>query len=209
MTFNPGIAADRKQARRAAPSAHVFVGDQDSEGVIRHCLDDLGVHDAEFTTGTIEVATATLAKRASPRLLIVDVSGLEDAVTRIKELAQVCEPNTGVVVIGDRNDVVLYRELKYAGVVEYFFKPLVGSLLRPTCGGILTGHVEQHARIGKLVFVVGVRGGVGATTIAVNTAWHLAEARQRWVLLLDLDLQGGRRGAPAGRYAGARAPRSL
>jgi pilus assembly protein CpaE len=49
----------------------------------------------------------------------------------------------------------------------------------------------QAARTGKLVFVLGVRGGVGATTIAVNTAWYLAETRQRWVMLVDLDLQGG------------------
>jgi pilus assembly protein CpaE len=36
-----------------------------------------------------------------------------------------------------------------------------------------------------------VRGGVGATTIATQAAWHLAEEHQRRVLLLDLDLQSG------------------
>jgi pilus assembly protein CpaE len=39
--------------------------------------------------------------------------------------------------------------------------------------------------------VLGVRGGVGATTIAALTTWYLAEERQRRVLLLDLDLQSG------------------
>jgi pilus assembly protein CpaE len=57
---------------------------------------------------------------------------------------------------------------------------------------VLRGEAEsQAARTGKLIFVIGVRGGVGATTIAVNTAWYLAETRQRWVMLVDLDLQGG------------------
>ncbi len=41
------------------------------------------------------------------------------------------------------------------------------------------------------MFVVGVRGGVGATTIATNLAWYFAEVRQRRVLLLDLDLHTG------------------
>jgi pilus assembly protein CpaE len=38
---------------------------------------------------------------------------------------------------------------------------------------------------------MGVRGGVGATTLAANAAWHVSEARQRWTMLLDLDMQAG------------------
>ena len=37
-----------------------------------------------------------------------------------------------------------------------------------------------------LSHVLGVRGGVGNTTIAVNTCWFLSERHQRGVLLLDL-----------------------
>lgn len=175
-----------------APTAQIFVADRDSEGVIRQSLSDLGVQGAEFVTGTVESAIAALAQQPSPHLLIVDISGIEDPHARVNELAEVCEPTTGVVVIGDRNDIRLYRELKIAGVVEYFFKPLVGDLVTRTCNGILTGSVEQRSsRTGKLIFILGVRGGVGATTIAVNTAWALSETGSRWVMLLDLDLQGG------------------
>ncbi len=39
--------------------------------------------------------------------------------------------------------------------------------------------------------VVGARGGVGTTSIAVNLAWHLANRQNRRVALLDLDLQNG------------------
>jgi pilus assembly protein CpaE len=42
-----------------------------------------------------------------------------------------------------------------------------------------------------LVFVVGARGGVGATTVATSLAWYFAEIRQRRTLLLDLDLHAG------------------
>jgi len=173
-------------------TAQVYVVDRDSEGVIRQALNDLGVQDAEFVQGTVEMATHTLAKQPSPRLLIVDVSGVDDPVMRLGALAEVCEPNTGVLVIGDRNDIILYRDLKAKGVVEYFFKPLISDLVARACSGILTGAAaDQAARTGKLVLVLGVRGGVGATMIAVNTAWYLAVTRQRWVMLLDLDLQSG------------------
>jgi pilus assembly protein CpaE len=111
---------------------------------------------------------------------------------RLDALAEVSEPGTGVVAIGDTNDIRIYRQIRDAGVAEYYFKPLVGNLVTRTLNTILNGGTEQRGtRTGKLVFVLGVRGGDGATTIAVNTAWHLAETGQRRVLLVDLDLQLG------------------
>jgi pilus assembly protein CpaE len=192
MTDNLVKFADHVVDRSAQPSAQVFIQDQDSEGIVRQALNNLGIPDAEFVTGNIQNAISALAKGQSPRLLIVDVSGIDNPIARVDELANVCEPSTGVVVVGDRNDIILYRNLKHAGVFEYFFKPLVGDLLTRACNSVLTGTVEpQSIRSGKLVFVLGVRGGVGATTIAVNTSWSLAETRQRWVMLLDLDLYSG------------------
>ncbi|AXK82927.1 response regulator receiver protein [Pseudolabrys taiwanensis] len=180
-------------ARPGATTVQVFVPDTETAATIRQALGSLGVADAEFVSGNAVSATERLSRQPSPRLLIVDVSGLDNPADAIDALAEVCEPNTGVIVVGDRNDIVLYRELKQAGVFEYFFKPVVGTLVTRACSAVLTGNLEAQApaRTGKVVFVLGVRGGVGATTIAVNTAWYLAEARQRWVMLVDLDMQGG------------------
>jgi pilus assembly protein CpaE len=176
----------------AASSALVFVRDRDSEGVIRQCLSDLAVVTTEFKNGGVDDAIAELATRPSPRLLIVDVHGVDDPVARIRELANVCEPTTGVVVIGELNDIRFYRNLKAAGVVEYYFKPLVRTLIMQTLNGIITGSTARpKSNTGKLIFVVSVRGGAGATTIAVATAWYLAETHKRRVSLLDLDLQFG------------------
>ena len=78
------------------------------------------------------------------------------------------------------------------GSSSIFFKPLVGNLISLSFHSILTGGPKQQgSRTGKLVFVLGMRGGEGATTIATNMAWHLGEIGQRRVLLLDLDLQFG------------------
>jgi len=183
--INPGLHV-------AASSALVFVRDRDSEGVIRQCISDLGVVASDFKNGGVDDAIIELASRASPRLLIVDVQGVEDPVARIRDLANVCEPTTGVVVVGELNDIRFYRNLKAAGVVEYYFKPLVRTMIMKTCNAILTGSTDQpKSNVGKLVFVVSVRGGAGGTTIAVATAWYLAETHKRRVTLLDLDLQFG------------------
>ncbi|PNG27145.1 AAA family ATPase [Methylocella silvestris] len=179
-------------SRSGTPNAKIFVSDLDSEGVIRQALDDLGVNDAEFVAGDVVTAAAALATQTSPKLLIVDISGVADPVLRIDELAERCEPDVGVVVIGDRNDIILYRNLRNAGVVEYFFKPLVRDVVKRICNNVLTGDDKRATpRTAKLIFVLGLRGGVGATTIAANAAWYLAEIRQRWVMLVDLDLYSG------------------
>jgi len=180
--------------RSPAPPAMAFVSDLETEELVRRALGDLGVVDADFTRGTVEAATTALARRKTPRLLIVDISGVENPLLRINELAEKCEPEVSVVTVGDRNDILLYQDLKTAGVAEYFFKPLVRDSLKRVCNRLLNGACEErpaNASAGKLVFVLGVRGGVGATTIAVNAAMRLAEKGQRWVMLVDLDLGGG------------------
>lgn len=179
-------------ARKAMPTAHVFVSDQDSEGIIRQSMNVLGLENTSYTTGTVDTAIAAFKKDRSPNLLIVDVSGISCPVASMKKLAEVCELDVRVVVVGEKNDIILYRDLKNIGISEYFLKPVVRDVFTRTCNNILFPKREQPKfRTGKPIFVLGVRGGVGTTTIATNTAWDLAEIRHRHTMLLDLDVQSG------------------
>jgi len=173
-----------------AATAIAYLLDADSEGVVRNSFVDLGFTEMHVRHGGIDTAIEELARHGWPRFLIVDISGISDPLPRINRLAEISDPETEVIVVGDRNDIVLYRELKAAGVAEYFYKPLIGGLLNRALVGDGAA-IARSSRSGKLVFVLGVRGGVGATTIATNLAWYFAEARQRKVLLLDLDLHAG------------------
>ena len=110
------------------PAASVYVSDENSAGLIRQSFNDLGLSNVQFTMGDVKAATAAMTRLPSPRLLVVDISDVEEPVARIGELAQVCEPGTGVIVIGRNNDIRLYRELRNAGVAEYFYKPLVRNV---------------------------------------------------------------------------------
>jgi pilus assembly protein CpaE len=176
----------------SGPVALAFTADDETAGAVRRCFTDLALIDARVERAGIEAATGMLARAHSPRILIVDISGEKDPLPKLHRLADVCDPATSVMVVGDRNDVVLYRDLKRLGVAEYFFKPLVPELLERALQSAFAGTVEAPpGRTGKLVVVFGVRGGVGSSTIAVNAAWHLAEELKRHVALLDLDLQGG------------------
>jgi pilus assembly protein CpaE len=176
----------------------VYVRDGDSEGLIRQALSDLGVSDAAFKPGGVSKAIADLSAGPSPRLLIVDVSDLADPTEPIAQLVGLCHPSTGVLVVGQSNDIRLYRALKDAGATEYFFKPLVTALVSRACAAILVnagepyqGQAQPGPRTGRLILVMGARGGVGVTSIAVRTAWRLSTHPPRQVVLVDLDLQFG------------------
>ncbi len=194
-----GASAPAQRATSAGgPSALVYVRDEDSESVVRQALGDLRISDVEYKTGGVVVAITELSKKPAPRLLIVDASGLADPAAAVSEVIGLCVPSTAVLVIGDSNDIRLYRELLDAGASEYFFKPLVTSLVSRACADAFSSErdpAERQRRApvrkGKLILVVGARGGVGATTIAVRTAWGLAEHPPRPVAFVDLDLQFG------------------
>ncbi|HBK04871.1 MAG TPA: response regulator receiver protein, partial [Acetobacteraceae bacterium] len=181
------VSPTTANANNNSPKVMVFVSDEDSMGVIRQSLGDVGLKNASFVAGNVTTATAAMAQGPSPRMLIVDISKVDDPNARISELAEVCEPGTAVIVIGTDNDIRLYRGLKVAGVAEYFFKPLVRNVVARACDDILKGKgaatSSATSNTGRLVLVLGVRGGVGATTIAVGTAWQMAEVHKRWVML--------------------------
>jgi len=193
LTASAGIGPSRVSGDgNVSFAARVFVTDQGSEGVIRESLAALGVHNAQLTTGDVTAAIAALAKESSPQLLIVDISGIGDPLAKMHALAEVCGPNISVIVIGERNDIAFYRELKSMGTSDYLLKPLVRNLLTGTCKSILAPQTQHSSpRTGRLAFVLGVRGGVGATTIATNLTWCMAETKRRHTVLVDLDLQKG------------------
>jgi pilus assembly protein CpaE len=191
------MAAIAPKALRPVPAATaagamIFTSDDESQTIIRKCLAGLGVPAPQFNSGGIANAISKLGREPSPRMLIVDINGIDDPLVQIHELAEVCEPGTGVLVIGSRNDIALYRELRGAGIAEYLVKPLIASQVSRVCHSILTGESDQpDTGAGKLVVTLGVRGGVGATTITARLARYLADVRKRRLIMVDLDLQGG------------------
>ena len=149
----------------------------------------------QIIRGGIGKAIEYLSEQRSPNLLLVDISGVELPLSQVQMLADVCEPGTNVIAIGDRNDVALFRDLQEAGVGNYLVKPLTRDLLTRALAPKTNGSGGEMGRavlkLGKMVSFIGARGGVGATTLAANLAWYLANRRSRRVALVDLDIQHG------------------
>jgi pilus assembly protein CpaE len=170
-----------------------FVLDGRSEASLNSCFSQLSISNATIKRGGIVRAIQYLSTGRSPETIIVDISGSDMPASQVHNLAELCEPGVTVIAIGDRNDVGLYRDLVQAGVSEYIVKPVTVQLLAKALSSTPT--VAEGSpiswKLGKMVAVVGARGGVGATTLAMNLALYLANRQNRRVLLLDLDLQNG------------------
>jgi pilus assembly protein CpaE len=170
-----------------------FVSDSATEKALRECLTQLSLAHGMIVRGGIAKAIETLGAERSPNILIVDISGVDLPVSQVDDLAEVCEPGVTVIAIGDRNEIGLYRDLLHAGVTDYIVKPLTPQLIARALNQ-RTGRGEATAiqkKLGTMTALIGARGGVGTTTIAVNLAWHLANRQSRRVALVDLDLQNG------------------
>lgn len=154
----------------------------------------LGAEGAGRTQpGGIAAAVNYLKDSACPKVLVVDVSGLPDAMAQVDSLAEVCTPGTNVIVIGDTNDINLYRQLRESGVSDYLVKPLQANALKTAILAAVTGgQARTNAEANKpMIVFVGARGGVGCSTVAINSAAVLAQVFGKKTMLVDLDLQFG------------------
>jgi pilus assembly protein CpaE len=85
-----------------------------------------------------------------------------------------------------------------AGADDYLVKPFHQAELLARMKGLLSRFAPQEAggslgkpRLGRMIAFYGAKGGVGATTIAINTAIALGREHDRKVVLVDGGLQFG------------------
>jgi pilus assembly protein CpaE len=183
-----------------------FIADEQSEAALRGGLGPL-VEDLQIRRGAVAAAIRAMEREPTPKVLIVDVAGIEDPTADLEALAAVCEPDVRVLVVGDRHDLPLYRRLTHdLGVHEYIYKPLTRDHVARLFGPAIAGAVverEAAGRGGRVVSVLNARGGAGATTVAANLALEIAAATRSHVALVDLHLRGGTVGLSLGVKPGS------
>src|SRR5499427_3656595 len=140
------------------------------------------------------MAAAIEAYRAAPtpNVIVLETDGRSDILAGLDQLATVCDSGTRVIVIGRVNDVTLYRELVRRGVSDYVITPVSAiDIVRSICN--LFSAPEAKA-VGRIIAVLGAKGGVGASTIAHNVAWAVARDLATDSVVADLDLAFGTAG---------------
>ncbi|HTI82961.1 MAG TPA: AAA family ATPase [Acetobacteraceae bacterium] len=171
-----------------------FVTDAETEVVLRDGLSDAAPRGIEFHRSNVRGAIEVLQDTPTPRVLVIDVTGEARPLTALESLSDVVEPDVHVLLIGEYNDVNFYRHAtRILGVKEYLFKPITRDMVARHFGPVILNRSRRPESLqgGRVVTVTGVRGGVGASTIAVNLAWHLGKRANRHTVLVDGDLYRG------------------
>ena len=172
-------------------SVQVFCVTEATANTSRAAAEDRRLAKAHMSVhmGGIEAAIETYHKAPTPNVIILETEGHSDILAGLDDLAGVCDPGTRVIVIGTASDITPYRELVRRGVNDYVIGPVeVLDVVRSICSLF---SASEAVTVGRMIAVVGAKGGVGASTVAHNIAWHIARDVALDSVVIDLDLAFG------------------
>src|ERR1700691_2587248 len=143
--------------------------------------------------GGLTAAVEAYHSSPTPNVIILESEHRdEDILGGLDQLANYCDAGTRVAVIGRMNDVTLYRELVRRGVSDYLIAPVSTlQIVRSVCGLFSAPDAKP---VGRVIAVVGAKGGVGASTVAHNVAWAISRDLALDSVVIDLDLAFGTAG---------------
>lgn len=176
-------------------SIDCFCDNPDTGTTLQRAADDRRLSRTHTTIymGGIDAAIDHYDSRATPNLIVVETRDPKvDILDGLERLAERCDAQTKVIVIGGSNDIVLYRELMRAGVSDYLIAPLSPLQFIDSISSL---YVDPNAApIGKVIVFVGAKGGAGASTVAHNVGWLIAEEVEDDVTIVDFDVAFGTAG---------------
>ena len=170
-----------------------FVTDEASVAVFRAWAERQGFPADSVQAGGADLFALMLESEAPPKLAFVDLENQSQPVQTVSRLVSLCGPSTRLIAFGSANDVALYRSTLAAGATDYLVKPLTPEMLMQAMTQATRGHgaTGGGAKETKIIVIMSVRGGAGASTMATNVGWLIAHEMKQKCALIDLDLQFG------------------
>jgi pilus assembly protein CpaE len=175
-------------------SVQAFCETVETAAAVQSAGEDRRLGKAHLTVqmGGMAAAVEVYHTVPTPNVIILETEGRSDILAGLDQLATVCDAGTRVVVIGSVNDVAPYRELVRRGVNDYVIGPVEPlDVVRSICSLF---SASEAVAVGRMIAVVGAKGGVGASTIAHNVAWAIARDLALDSVVIDLDLAFGTAG---------------
>src|SRR5271170_3415955 len=191
--------ADAVRDEHIAPAPRVsvqaFCENVDTAAAIQSAGEDRRMAKAHLRIqmGGLTAAVEAYQSSPTPNVIILESDDRgEEIIAGLDQLSNYCDAGTRVVVIGRMNDVMLYRDLVRRGVSDYLISPVsVLQMVRAICGLFSAPDAKP---VGRVIAVVGAKGGVGASTIAHNIAFSIAHDLVLDSVVTDLDLAFGTAG---------------
>src|SRR5689334_17576313 len=175
-------------------SVQAFCETVETAEAVRSAGEDRRLAKAHVTVqmGGMAAAVEAYSKGPTPNVIVLETGGRNDILEGLDQLATVCDAGTRVVVIGGVHDVAPYRELVRRGVNDYVIGPVNPiDVVRSICSLF---SASEAVTVGRVIAVIGAKGGVGASTVAHNVAWAIARNLKLDSVVIDLDLAFGTAG---------------
>ncbi|MCE3230707.1 MAG: two-component response regulator [Alphaproteobacteria bacterium] len=172
-----------------------FTQDDQTSAAFVEAIARLGEIQYKIYAGNVMRAVDYTKSAARAKVLCVDCSQRELLISDVEKLMEFCPPDTNIIILGERNDVSIMRDLMKLNVSDYLVKPVSADILMRSLGQALkletNDNLTRRKRSGKVILFLGTTGGSGATTLATNTATILAGDMGKKVALIDADFQFG------------------
>ncbi|NQV99804.1 MAG: AAA family ATPase, partial [Rhodospirillales bacterium] len=144
----------------------------------------------DIQVGGVSTALSYLADRTTPNLLIIETDiAKEQIFSQLEQLANVCDPETRLILISPHNDIQLYQELIDSGVSDYLVSPVTSEKIRDAISKAYRG--MEAMSDGRIIAFMGMTGGVGSSVLSHNTALELATLYNAKSVVIDLDIPFG------------------
>jgi pilus assembly protein CpaE len=189
--------ASREESIAPAPrvSVQAFCENVETAAAIQAAGEDRRMAKAHLRIQMGGLIAAVEAYQSSPTpnvIILESESRSNDILSGLDQLAPVCDAATRVIIIGKMNDVGLNRELVRRGVSDYMIAPVNAlQVVRAVCGLFSAPDAKP---VGRIIAVVGAKGGVGASTVAHNIGFSIARDMMLDAVVTDLDLAFGTAG---------------
>jgi pilus assembly protein CpaE len=143
--------------------------------------------------GGAAAAVEAYRNAPTPNVIVIEATANRDIlVEQLDELSNFCDAGTRVIVLGRVNDIVLYRQLMARGVSEYLVAPFSAVEFVQAVSNLFRAPGAKP--LGRVVAVIGAKGGVGASTVAHNLSWALSGDLESPTIVADFDLGFGTAG---------------
>ncbi len=147
----------------------------------------------KVSMGGLPAAEEAYRGASTPNVIMVEYNGHGGALLEgLDRLSESCDAGTKVVVVGRVNDIILYRELVRRGVSDYLVAPLAPLDIVGSISGLYGA--SDSKPVGRVIGVIGAKGGVGASTVAHNLSFAVARDLAIDTVIADLDLPFGTAG---------------